>query len=195
MGKTMADWLRFSVCFWHSFRGTGMQVIPFHCSYNYQGLTPLVSPPLRGPGTMGPTQLRTPSEDWEQALNSSQKWASNTGPSTTGKPHLPSQHPSNTPTRDISPMGETLDETNKNLDEMTDLAQELQKQTGVKLLWATCNLFAHPMYSNGASTSPDAHVFSMAAAQVKKGLEIAKKLGAAGFGEEGKDRGVRMLSL
>ena len=36
----------------------------------------------------------------------------------------------------------------------------------------------------GASTSPEAHVFAMAAAQVKKGLEITKKLGGAGFGEE-----------
>ena len=24
MGKTMEDWCRFSVCFWHTFRGTGM---------------------------------------------------------------------------------------------------------------------------------------------------------------------------
>ena len=23
MGRTMQDWLRFSVCFWHTFRGTG----------------------------------------------------------------------------------------------------------------------------------------------------------------------------
>ena len=46
--------------------------------------------------------------------------------------------------RDIAPEGATLEETNKNLDEIVDLAQELQKKTGVKLLWATCNLFAHP---------------------------------------------------
>ena len=85
--------------------------------------------------------------------------------------------------RDISPMGSTLEETNRYLDEMTDLALELQQQTGVKLLWATCNLFAHPTYACGASTNPDAHIFAMAAAQVKKGLEIAKKLGAEGFGK------------
>lgn len=23
MGRTMEDWLRFSACFWHTFRGTG----------------------------------------------------------------------------------------------------------------------------------------------------------------------------
>ena len=79
-------------------------------------------------------------------------------------------------------MGEDLTETNANLDKMVDLALELQNKTGVSLLWATSNLFASPVYANGASTNPDAHVFAMAAAQVKKCMEVAKKLGAQGFG-------------
>lgn len=37
-------------------------------------------------------------------------------------------------------------------------------------------------YMNGAGSNPDAHIFAMAAAQVKKGLEVAKKLGAENFG-------------
>ena len=37
-------------------------------------------------------------------------------------------------------------------------------------------------YMNGAATNPDAHAFAHAAAQVKKGLETAKKLGAKNFG-------------
>ena len=37
-------------------------------------------------------------------------------------------------------------------------------------------------YMNGAATNPDAHVVAYAAAQVKKGLEVAKKLGAQNFG-------------
>ena len=36
-------------------------------------------------------------------------------------------------------------------------------------------------YMNGAFTNPDAHVYAYAGAQVKKGLEIAKKLGAENF--------------
>lgn len=35
---------------------------------------------------------------------------------------------------------------------------------------------------NGAASNPDAHAFAHAAAQVKKGLEMAKKLGAENFG-------------
>lgn len=34
---------------------------------------------------------------------------------------------------------------------------------------------------NGASTNPDFHVLAYAAAQVKKSLEIAKKMGAENF--------------
>ena len=79
-------------------------------------------------------------------------------------------------------MGATLAETNSNLDQLSDLALQLQQETGVKLLWATSNLFADPLYACGASTSPSAAVFASAAAQVKKGLEMAKKLGAEGFG-------------
>ena len=36
-------------------------------------------------------------------------------------------------------------------------------------------------YACGAATNPDAHVFACAAAQVKKGLDTAKKLNAEGF--------------
>lgn len=83
--------------------------------------------------------------------------------------------------RDMAPEGRTLKESNRNLDEITDLALELQKQTGVKVLWVTCNLFAHSRYMNGAASNPDCHVFAFAGAQVKKGLEIAKKLQAENF--------------
>lgn len=38
-------------------------------------------------------------------------------------------------------------------------------------------------YMNGAASNPDCHVFAFAGAQVKKGLEIAKKLQAENFGE------------
>ena len=43
-----------------------------------------------------------------------------------------------------------------------------------------CNFFNR--YMNGAASNPDAHAFAHAAAQVKKGLEMAKKLGAENFG-------------
>ncbi|KAF3840195.1 hypothetical protein F7725_018912 [Dissostichus mawsoni] len=83
--------------------------------------------------------------------------------------------------RDMAPEGSTLEESNRNLDEITDLALQLQSQTGVRVLWVTCNLFAHPRYMNGAATNPDCHVLAYAGAQVKKGLDTAQKLGAQNF--------------
>ena len=78
--------------------------------------------------------------------------------------------------RDIAPVGKTLAETNANLDKITDLALELQKETGIKLLWGTQNLFSHKMYACGAATAPEAHVFAAAWYLFFKSLtEIALK--------------------
>jgi len=151
-GKTMEEWLRFSVCFWHTFRGTGAD--PF-------GFSTLIRPWDDGSNTMenAKRRLRAGFEFFQKL--GVKYWTFHD--------------------RDIAPEGENLSETNKNLDSIVGLAENLQKETGVKLLWATCNLFAHPRYMNGASTNPDAHVFAYAAAQVKKGLDVALKLEAENF--------------
>lgn len=83
--------------------------------------------------------------------------------------------------RDVSPEGATLEETNANLDKVSDELLRLQKETGVKLLWGTANMFSHPRFQNGASTNPDAHVVAHAAAQVKKAMEVTKKLGGENY--------------
>ncbi|NLT98203.1 MAG: xylose isomerase [Christensenellaceae bacterium] len=83
--------------------------------------------------------------------------------------------------RDIAPEGETLAETNKNLDHMVRLIKKLMADTGKKLLWGTASLFYHPRYVHGAATSPNADVFAYAAAQVKKALEITLELGGEGY--------------
>ena len=49
---------------------------------------------------------------------------------------------------------------------------------GTIVICVLCN----SRYMNGAGSNPDAHIFAMAAAQVKKGMEVAKKLGAENFG-------------
>ncbi|MCL2611356.1 MAG: xylose isomerase [Defluviitaleaceae bacterium] len=82
---------------------------------------------------------------------------------------------------DIAPEGNSLEEFFKNIDEITDIIKEKMQQTGKKLLWNTANMFTNPRYVNGAGSSPNAHVFAYAAAQVKKGLDVAKKLGAENY--------------
>ena len=82
---------------------------------------------------------------------------------------------------DIAPEGDSLDAFYSNLDVITDLMKEHMDKTGLKLLWNTANNFSNPKYTNGAATSNNADVFAHAAAQVKKGLDLAKKLGAANY--------------
>jgi xylose isomerase len=83
--------------------------------------------------------------------------------------------------RDVAPHGKTLRESNKYLDTIVALLKEQQKRTGVRLLWGTAQLFVHPRYAHGASTSANADVFAFAAAQVKKALEVTHELGGEGY--------------
>ncbi|GGI13744.1 xylose isomerase [Galliscardovia ingluviei] len=83
--------------------------------------------------------------------------------------------------RDIAPEGDTLRETNANLDKVVDRIEENMKSTGVKLLWNTSSLFTNPRFVSGASTSPFADIYAYSAGQLKHSLEIAKRLGAENY--------------
>ena len=83
--------------------------------------------------------------------------------------------------RDIAPEGDTLRETNANLDKVVDKIDENMKSTGVKLLWNTSSLFTNPRFVSGASTSPFADIYAYAGGQLKHSLEIAKRLGAENY--------------
>jgi xylose isomerase len=83
--------------------------------------------------------------------------------------------------RDIAPEADDLAETNARLDRIVDLAEKLQGDTGVKLLWGTTNAFSHRRFMAGASTNPSPAVFAYAASQVKKAMEITQRLGGSGY--------------
>ena len=83
--------------------------------------------------------------------------------------------------RDIAPEGETLAESNKNLDEIVKLIKKMMDDTGIKLLWGTANLFTNPRFMHGAASSPNADVFAFSAAQVKKAMEITHELGGENY--------------
>src|SRR6187397_2143731 len=70
-------------------------------------------------------------------------------------------------------------ENEKRLVALVDYAK--QKQSGVKLLWGTANLFSHLRYMNGASTNPDFHVLAHGGAQVKIALDATIALGGENY--------------
>lgn len=92
---------------------------------------------------------------------------------------------------DIAPEGNNLREFYSNIDTIVDMIEENMKSSGKKLLWNTANMFTNPRYMLGAATTCNADVYAHAAAQVKKGLEVGKRLGAENYvfwgGREGYD--------
>ncbi|MBZ4683935.1 MAG: xylose isomerase [Fusobacteriaceae bacterium] len=83
--------------------------------------------------------------------------------------------------RDVAPEGKDLAETNKILDEVVDEIEKEMKRTGIKLLWGTTNAFSNARFVHGAATSCNADVFAYAAAQIKKAIEITKRLNGEGY--------------
>ena len=152
MGKTMEDHLRFAVCYWHTFKGTGAD--PF------------------GPGTMlrDYNNSDDPMEVAEMTMEAAFEFYTKLGVG------FWCFHD-----RDIAPEADTLKETNARLDKITNLAKSLQNDTGVKLLWGTSNCFSHRRFMAGAGTNPDPKIFAYAASQIKKAMEITKKLGGEGY--------------
>ncbi|MGB8703707.1 MAG: xylose isomerase, partial [Gillisia sp.] len=68
---------------------------------------------------------------------------------------------------DVVDEASSLAEFEKRIGTMVDYAREKQKQSGIKLLWGTSNLFSNPRYMNGAATHPNFDVLAYAAGQAK----------------------------
>lgn len=152
MGRPMKDWLRFSVAFWHSFRGEGGDAF---------GSNTRRWPWEEGEDSLGVAKKRMRANFEFLAKLGVDFWCFHD--------------------RDIAPEGSSLKESNKNLDEIVALAKELQDKSGIRPLWGTAQLFKHPRYMHGAATSPDAAVFAYAAAQVKKAMEVTHYLGGQNY--------------
>lgn len=152
-GKTMKEWMRFGVAYWHTFEqrlvdpfGSGTAIRPFDGKYS----TPL--------------DLALAKVDYAFDFFT-----------TLGVDYFCFHD------RDIAPEGDTLRETNAILDKVVDRIEEKMKETGVKLLWNTSSLFTNPRFLSGAATSPFSEIYAYAGGQLKHSLEIAKRLGAENY--------------
>jgi xylose isomerase len=83
--------------------------------------------------------------------------------------------------RDIAPEGESFSESCRNLETIVEYAKKMQKDSGLKLLWGTANLFGNPIYAQGAATSPNANIMALAAAQVKNAIDATHELGGENY--------------
>ena len=110
--KTMKEHLRFSVAYWHTFKGSGVD--PF-------GAPTFVRPWIKA---------ENPLEQAKYTVRAAFEFAQKLG-----APFYCFHD------RDLAPAGETFAESCKNLETMVAIARQLQEETGIKLLWGTANLF------------------------------------------------------
>ena len=75
----------------------------------------------------------------------------------------------------------TLAESEKRIEKIVDYIKQKQKESGVKVLWGTSNLFSNPRYMNGAASNPDFNVVAHAGAQVKIALDATIALGGENY--------------
>ena len=151
-GKPMREHLKFAVAYWHTFCGTGGD--PF------------------GPGTKN--------FPWEVPGNSMQSAYARLDAAFEFFTKLGVEYYC-FHDRDLAPEGNNVNESVKMLQELTKAAYRKQKDSGVKLLWGTANLFSHPRFMNGAATNPDFNVITFAASQVKAALDATIELGGSNY--------------
>lgn len=82
---------------------------------------------------------------------------------------------------DLVPEAATVEEYEKNYAIMLDYAEQKMKETGIKLLWSTANVFGHRRYMNGAATNPEFDVVARACVQIKNSIDAAIRLGATNY--------------
>lgn len=151
-GKTMKEILRFSVCYWHTFCGTGAD-------------------PFGGPTKEFPWATATdPIQYAKDKMDAAFEFISKLG-----APYYCFHD------FDVVPEGDSIEESKGRLATMIEHAKAHQEATGIKLLWGTANLFSHARYMNGASTNPDFGVVAHAGAQLKNALDTTIALGGENY--------------
>lgn len=141
-GKTMKEYLKFACAYWHSFNGNGAD--------------PFGEPTHIFPWNEKSDAIERAKDKMDAAFEFITKM------------NLPFYC-----FHDVDVVDYTNDvaDNEKRLQAITEYAKQKQKDSGVKLLWGTANLFSNKRYMNGAATNPDFLVLSHTAAQVKAALD------------------------
>jgi xylose isomerase len=149
--KTMKEHLRFAIAYWHSFCGDGSDQFG-DSTHVYPWQNPDLDDTIR------------------QRLDAAFEFITKIG-----APYY-CFHDVDV----VGGNGSVLD-VEKRLEKFVPVMKDLQKQTGVKLLWGTANLFSNPRYMNGAATNPDFAVVANAGAQLKNAIQATIELGGENY--------------
>lgn len=152
LGKSMKDHLRFAACYWHNFCWPGSDVF---------GTGTFNRPWLEKGAGMDMARMKA-----DAAFEFFSKLS------------VPYYCFHDT---DVAPEGDSIKENISHFQEMVDVLEQKQEETGVKLLWGTANVFSHPRYMSGAGTNPDPKVFAYAATQIFNAIGATHRLGGENY--------------
>ncbi|MBE6955059.1 MAG: xylose isomerase [Ruminococcaceae bacterium] len=152
LGKKMSEWLPFAMAWWHNLGAAGTDMFGGNTADKSFGQVP---------GTMEHAKAKV-----EAGFEFMQKL---------GVEYFCFHDV------DLVPEGATVQETWDRLDEIADFIEEKMKQTGLKCLWGTANMFGAQRYMNGAGSSNSVDVYCCAAAQIKKALDLTVRFGGKGY--------------
>lgn len=153
MGKTMRDYLRFAIAYWHTFCGDGQDIFA-----------------IGNPSQIRPwNSAKEPMDAAKDKMDAAFEFISKIG-----APFYCFH--------DVDLVGNgSVFEIEKRLSGIIDFAKERQQFTGIKLLWGTANVFSHRRYMNGAATNPDFNVVANAAVQIKNAIDATIALGGENY--------------
>jgi xylose isomerase len=150
--KTMEEHFRFAIAYWHTFCGAGGD--------------PFGAPTKNFPWLQSNDPIDRAKEKMDAAFEFITK---------IGAPFYCFHD------YDIVDEAPSLKESEVRLEKIVAYAKQKQKESGVKLLWGTANLFSNPRYMNGAATNPDFNVVCYAATQVKNAIDATIELGGSNY--------------
>ena len=151
-GKTMKEWMRFAMAWWHTLCAEGAD--------QFGGGT------KNFPWNEGTNAIEIAKQKADAGFELMQKL---------GIPYFCFHDV------DLVSEGTSVEEYEANLTAITDYLQQKMNETGIKLLWSTANVFGNARYMNGASTNPDFDVVARAIVQIKNAIDAGIKLGAENY--------------
>lgn len=152
MGKSMEDWLRFAMAWWHTLCAEGGD--------QFGGGT------KQFPWNSNPAPVQAAKDKADAGFELMQKL---------GIKHYCFHDV------DLCAEADSIEQYEANLKEVVTYLKKKQEETGISLLWGTANVFGHARYMNGAATNPDFNVVARAAVQIKNAIDATIALGGTSY--------------
>ena len=152
LGKTMAEWLKFSMAWWHTLCAEGAD--------QFGG----------GTKTFPWNEASCPIQAAKDKVDAGFEFMQKMGIEYYCFHDV-----------DLVDEGADVEEYEARLKEIVAYLKEKQAQTGIKLLWGTANVFGNKRYMNGAATNPDFDVVARAVVQIKNAIDATIALGGTNY--------------